>query len=179
MDNIRFIPENQKEVSGSHHEKNKELGYPQLILYVALILLVQIGLLEAVHHFGLQRKNTELKSQIAEFDVQIPTDLQAISRLGPLIGVTGDLSGQASNVGFVLENLKQEVTSSVRIRRITFTKRTGVIRIGVVASSVDDLIQQEQIFANLDFVQRAENSNIQLGDDSESITAQINIVLNQ
>lgn len=177
MDNIQFIPDNQKKVPG-FSDKKKSLSYLQLGLLLALILGVQIGVLQATLVFRLGEQNTVLENRLVELNQEIPEEFQSVDRLASLVVVTGSLSGQASSIGEVLASLRLETLSTVRIQRVSYVKRTATVRLTVVASSVDDLIEQEERFNGLAITRSVENSNIQSVQGTQNVTADINIILN-
>lgn len=177
MDNIQFIPENQKKVPG-FSDKKKNLGYPQLGALLLLILAAQIGVFQFILQTQLGSQNAALESRLTELNTQIPVEMQEVSQLASLVGLTGTLSGQALSVGDILASLRLETLSTVRIQRVSFVKRTSTVRLTVVASSVDELIEQEERFNGLAVTRSVENSNIQSVQGTQSVTADINIILN-
>ena len=177
MDNIQFIPKNQKKVPG-FSDKKKTLSYPQLGILLLLMVVIQVGVLQFTLQLRLNTQNDILEKQLSVLNADIPTEIQDVSQLASLVGLTGSLSGQASSIGQVLSSLRSETLSTVRIQRVSFVKRTKTIRLTVVAASVDDLITQEERFKGLSSVRNAENTNFQRVQGTESVTADINISLN-
>jgi len=176
MDDIQFIPDNQKKVAG-FSDKKKSLGYLQLGGIIVVILALQIGVLQSVLQLRLGVENQTLETRLSELNAEIPAEYQNISQLTSLIGLTGSLSGQASSVGDMLASLRLETLSTVKIQRINYVKRTQSVRLTVVATSVDELILQEDRFAQLPFVSSVENSNIQSVQGTQSVAADINLTL--
>ncbi len=176
MNNIQFIPEDQKQVAGFSNSR-KSLGYVQLGLISLGLIMIQGVVFQSVLQLQILSRNDILEANLTELNTSIPDDMQDISKLGSIIGTSGALSNQASAVGSILSRIRQEGLSTITIQRVSFVKRTNVVRITVVASSVDELIRQEDRFAAMDIAQSVENSNIQSIQDTQSVSADINITV--
>jgi len=176
MDKISFIPEAQKNFSGTISVKRTKSFYQKYALILVAILVGYALVLAGLYWFNLSQPSARVKKQIAELDSKYQSIYPA-QNIEQSIFNAYDIVSQDHTMMQSIQKIEQTWQPSLVVNSLSYTKSNKTLVIAARINSFESVIAQVEAISRLDNVAQVEFSNLANSKEGSGVSFDMNIIL--